>query len=136
MKVSDHASLLHWLTRIAESQVRSKFDYFQGHRPEDTFALRLSDATRGVTEISLSRSVSPRDRLRIEFEHLVDAMIEELAPELREVVLLRDHMGMDWQAIRERLKLPDAQVAQERYKRAHERIRSELQPHLGKRSRG
>ena len=108
-----------------------------GRRGEDgSLALHLEDPSRGVTEITLSRTASGRESLRLEFEHLVDSYIEELQPaELREVLLLRDYFGASWAEIRTALRRASDEEAIALYREAHERLRRRMRPHLEKRGR-
>ncbi len=135
LQLTSHAAILLWLARIAESQVRSKLDYFLGRRePEEARALRLGDPSRGVTEIALSGTASPRAALRAEFERLVDSYVEQLEPsELREVLLLRDYFGADWEAIRAALGRDGVEEVRSLYRQAQEKLRRRLRPHLERR---
>lgn len=133
-ELESHAQILQWLTRIAESQLRSKFDYFHGRRRVENAQLRMSAPARDVTEISLASTLTPRDALRLEFERLVDSHVERLEPVvLREALLLRDYFGESWDAVRAQLRLPDIDAARELHRLAHEKLRNRLQPHLAKR---
>jgi hypothetical protein len=134
-ELGDHAGVLQWLARIVESQMRSRFDYFVGRRkPDEERQLRMSAPLDGMTEITLSHTSAPRDTLRVEFERLVDSHVEKLEPAaLREVLLLRDYFGEEWEAIRSALRLADVDGARELYKQAHEKLRRRLRPHLEKR---
>lgn len=134
LECSDHAGILQWLARIAESQVRSKFDYFLGQRrAQATMQLRVSTGAHASEHGDPGGPPSPRDELRIEFERLVDALVEELdPPALREVLLQRDYCASDWQTVCSTMNLASVEAAQELYRVAHEKLRRRLRPHLDK----
>jgi len=73
----------------------------------------------------------PAAARRAEYEELVDRHAEALTPpELRETLLLRDYLGMEWEAIARELRLPDVEQAQVLYRRALEQLRQRLRHHL------
>jgi hypothetical protein len=64
---------------------------------------------------------------------LLDARVAQLEPEeYREVLILRDYCGADWELVRERFSLLSAEAAQELYRRAHEKLARRLRSHLRK----
>lgn len=111
--VATEAGLLQWMARVIEREVRRTGDRPSGTTVERRRGLRLGEEGEG-------------DALRTQredLERVVDQRVAELEPaELREVVLLRDYCGADWELVRERMKLLSIEAAQELYRRAHRRL--------------
>jgi hypothetical protein len=68
---------------------------------------------------------------REDLERVVDTCVAELQPrECREVILLRDYCGADWDLVRSRLGLLSVEAAQDLYRRAHERLARRMRPNI------
>jgi len=131
-----HASILHWLVRIAENQIRQKKDHYERdkrHRDREVELAQTAGAL-GHGDVLPARELSPSQKaIRAEFEELLDTYVEELdPPEYREVILLRDYYQEEWEDVRRTLGRPTVAAAQELYRRAYQRLREKMQKHLEK----
>jgi hypothetical protein len=131
-ELRSHAQILEWLARIVERQIATPVDASCVRRTEQQRRLRIThspEVTGESPDVAAAR-VSQRH----EFERLVDAHVERLEPsEYREVLLLRDYFGGDWEFVRERLGLLSVDAVQELYRRAHASLQRRVRPHLGRR---
>ena len=73
-----------------------------------------------------NRSGGPRRGELADQERALDARVAELEPTQREVILLRDYCGADWELVCRRLGLLSVDGAQELYRRAHGALRRRL----------
>lgn len=104
--------LVRWLAKVVEREVRRRADSGLGETLDAQRTLRLD----------LPEPTS-RSREREDKERLIDARVAELEPpELREVLILRDYCGSDWELVRARLGLVSVEVAQELHAVAHARL--------------
>lgn len=80
----------------------------------------------GDADVADARRIQREDS-----ERLVDARVAELEPEeFREVLILRDYCGSEWELVRARLGLLSVEAAQELYRRAHEKLARKMRAHL------
>lgn len=95
---------------------------------------RRGSATPGATRavrrtLRLQGENDPHALQRLDLERVIDARVAELEPEeLREVLLLRDYSGAEWELVRARLGLLSIEAAQELYRRAHEALARLVRP--------
>jgi RNA polymerase sigma-70 factor (ECF subfamily) len=83
---ADGATLMAWLARIAEHEIRDRADYHQRQRRDAAREVSLEDAGGGPpveARSALSQVILDEDALRLE------RAIESLAPDHRQVLLLR-----------------------------------------------
>ncbi len=127
------ASVLQWLTKIAEYQIRNKLDHLNAQRRDPARERRLRAGDSSSTEISRGEVVASQGptpsqiHIRAELEGILDECVEEIEPEdYREVILMRDYYGADWEAIRVQLGRPTLDAARELHRRAHEKLREKL----------
>jgi hypothetical protein len=118
--VATEAGLLHWMARLVDLEMRRASDRRPG-AADRRRTLRIDEE-------------AARDALRAQredLERVVDQRVAELEPaELREVLLLRDYCGADWELVRERMRLLSVEAAQELHRRAHQRLAKRLHPRL------
>jgi RNA polymerase sigma-70 factor (ECF subfamily) len=122
-EVRDEASLIHWLSRLAERQIIAQADYHgaakrdqgrrvplevQGPGDDTAFAVAFPDeATR------------PLDRLaRGEEAERVEECLAELPELQRDLILLRNYAGMSWEAIAAETDRPSPAAARMMHARA------------------
>ena len=104
--------LVRWLAKVVEREVRRRSDsgLSETQDPQRTLRLDLPEP-------------APRSNEREDKERLIDARVAELEPpELREILLLRDYCGCDWELVRARLGLVSIDVARELHAVAHARL--------------
>lgn len=117
-----HGSIIQWLARILENQIR---DAARGLRAER----RDLDREIGFGDLAGERresAVHPQAAGRIpadqvsdqELSEIYDACVSELEGDYREVLLLRDYAGLDWDRITEELDRPTSRATQQLYQRA------------------
>jgi RNA polymerase sigma-70 factor (ECF subfamily) len=85
LKGTDAPSLMAWLARIAEHEIRDRVDYHQRQRRDAAREVPLEDDTPVA---ALSRSALSRVIFGERAQQLEDAL-ESLSPEHREVIVLR-----------------------------------------------
>jgi RNA polymerase sigma-70 factor (subfamily 1) len=128
-----HASILHWLARIAENQIRQKRSHYERDKRDADREHGLRPPHEGSPGFpALAQDLSPSQKaIRAEFEELLDSYVAELdPPEYREVILLRDYYEEDWEGVRAKLGKATVAAAQELYRRAYRRLREKMQKHL------
>ena len=123
-ELATEAGLVRWMAKLVEREVRRRGDGGLGETRERPRTLRFDDGA----DVADARRVQREDS-----ERLVDARVAELEPEeFREVLILRDYCGADWELVRERFGLLSAEAAQELYRRAHEKLARKMRAHLRK----
>lgn len=92
-------SLMAWLTRIAEHEIRDRADYYARQRRNAAREVPIDDETllQAATRSALSRLILSEEAERLE------AALETLPPEHREVILLRKFEELPFAEIGRRL---------------------------------
>jgi hypothetical protein len=112
------------MAKLVEREVRRRSEGGLGETRERPRTLRFDDGADAPDARRMQREDS---------ERLIDARVAGLEPEeYREVLILRDYCGADWELVRERFGLLSAEAAQELYRRAHEKLARHLRSHLRK----
>ena len=132
----DDASLIHWLSRILENQIRDRVKYARAQKRDvrRQLSLDVDTSPEGSGGLAMhlfdSAASSPSDAAqRAELAAIHDGFVEELAPDQREVILLRDYAGGSWEFVGEHLgRSPEA--ARELHRRATVRLATRMAPHL------
>jgi RNA polymerase sigma-70 factor (ECF subfamily) len=127
------AQLINWLARIAENALRDlathelaqkrdagrevPMDRLRENSPEDSMAwdLRAPD------------TAPPEKAAANEIEVIVDECLQKLTDEEREIILLVDYAGGDWDYVVEQTNRPTVDAA----KKFHRRARISLAGHVG-----
>lgn len=127
------AGLLQWLATIAMNKVRDASDYQAAGKRDIQREQSIDDrshilgAPRGGLNDS---SADPAEQsLLMEVRELLDAEVSQLPGDQREVVLLRDYYGEDWDRVAEALCRSN-HASQQLYQRAWIRLRERLRPKL------
>lgn len=97
---ADGGSLMGWLARIAENEIRDQADYHHRQRRDGRRNVALDDERDGVAATmrsSLSQVILGQEALRLE------RALEGLSEEHREVIVLRKLEENSWKEIAERL---------------------------------
>jgi RNA polymerase sigma-70 factor (ECF subfamily) len=97
---SRSASLMAWLGRIAENEIRDQADFYERHKRRDDFETPL-EGKLGALQAEVS-SASGRLYVKEQMERLERAF-EFLSTDHREVILLRNLEELTFQEIGERL---------------------------------
>jgi len=132
-ELRSHASILHWLARIAENQIRQKRGHYERAKRDADREVEMRPLNEGSPGFPVAaKELSPSQKaIRAEFEDLLDSYVAELdPPEYREVILLRDYYEEDWEEVRSRLDKASVAAAQELYRRAYHKLREKMKRHL------
>ncbi|MEM7307964.1 MAG: RNA polymerase sigma factor [Planctomycetota bacterium] len=132
IEVRDHASILRWLTKVAENQIRDRVSFHDAQRRDQARLASLDAPVQGTGSSPgfepAGREPSPsQEAIYAEAQEAVDAHVERLQPRAyRRVLLLREYYGYDWETIRRRLDRPTVEAAKELYRRAQVRLRRQI----------
>jgi len=124
-EMREEASLINWLSRLAERQIIAAADYHGAKKrdsrrdvslsgpigPTDTVTVRI-----GIEDSGLMR---PLDLVAdAEEQKIVERCLEELPDEYRELILLRNYAGASWESVAEETGRPSAAAARMMHARA------------------
>jgi RNA polymerase sigma-70 factor (ECF subfamily) len=122
----DQSSIIRWLARIAEHQVSDAAAKANAQKRDRDRELPLVDLDESGVERPLqveARGPSPSSLVaNAELAEIYDACVEELPPEQRELILLREYHDGDWDFVCEALGKPSPHAAQEAYRRAQMKL--------------
>ena len=127
IELRDRASVLKWLTRVAEHQVNDAVDHFRARKRGGG---REQDAEGSGFEPPAADTPPDQAAARNEFRGALDRAVAELSERYREVVLLRDYHDGDWEFVAREIGAPSVEAAQRTYHRAWARLRESLAPYL------
>lgn len=134
-EMRDESSLIHWLGKLAENQIRGALDHFAAARRDARREVPLvvegaSSQVREFAHEPEEERPQPVDLLvKDEDRERLEACMDELREEYREVVIHRYLVGADWATIASWMDLPSADAARMRCARAM----MELERLLGRR---
>lgn len=123
-EMRDESSLLHWLSKIAEHQIKDAADYHyaqkrDGRREQSLRVPKPSDTTDEFAFEPADEYRPPIDDLvageRIE---AIEEAIAELREDYREVILVRNYEGASWSSVAELMGSPSPDAARMHYARA------------------
>lgn len=123
-EVREEASLIQWLSRIAERQIIAQHDYFVAKKRDRKKNVPLQgrgDASSdGSFEISFpDDQTRPLERIEnAEERGIVEACLDELSEEYRELILLRNYAGASWESVAEETGRPSPAAARMMHARA------------------
>lgn len=136
LEMRSTASIMQWLSRIAENQMHDVHRRFYGQKRDRTREVRISDggrmddeSTRGV--VPPSGSVPPDElAAQDEIRKIVDDAVAELPDDYREVIMLRTYYGGSWEFVAEQIGRPNADAARQLHRRARIRLSRIMQGRL------
>ncbi len=105
-EMRQESSLLRWLARIAENQIRAAADYHfaQKRNRQGDVALQLARAALDSGEVVCDPSddgPQPLEGLvHDEDLEIVESCLAKLRPHYRDVILMRDYVGGRWEDVR------------------------------------
>lgn len=137
-EVRHEASLIHWLSRIAENKIRDAAAHLNTAKKDPGREVRLSgphtDALSSANDIAgrlvASTTDAPDKLVRMEAIEALHDALQELEEDQRELILLRDFAGGSWEFVAQELEKPSAHAAMEAYRRAKARLAQSLGPRL------
>ncbi len=128
------AGLLKWLTMIATNQVRDTLDHWHAAKRDIGREVPLHDDPSSSSlpvQLPPSPGTSPEVRVQLsEIRQLLDAEVARLPEDQRQVVLLHDYYGDDWDSITEALGRETTHATRQLHQRAWIRLRQVLGPKL------
>jgi RNA polymerase sigma-70 factor (subfamily 1) len=123
-EMRDESSLLHWLGKIAEHQIKDAADYHyaqkrDGRREQSLRVSSPSDSTEDMQMDPAGDNVPAIDGV-IDGERLeaIEDAIPDLREDYREVILMRDYEGASWATVAELMGSPSPDAARMHYARA------------------
>ncbi len=129
LEIRGDTDLLNWLARIATNKLRDMHDHFHAQRRSIEREQDLADLQSAGP---LDSSPGPQSRAaNAELREMIDASLAELDEDYREVIVLRDYCGADWESIAARLGRANIHAAQQLHQRAWIKLRKKLGPRLG-----
>jgi RNA polymerase sigma-70 factor (ECF subfamily) len=123
-EMRDEGSLIHWLARIAEHQIRDAKDYLEADRRDARREVGLEVRSPDGDTTPLGRSLpagvtAPLDRVARDEEHeRLDAALDSLPANYREVIVLRDYEGLSWECVARESGRPSPDAARMLHKQA------------------
>jgi len=137
-EVHHEASLIHWLARLAENQIRDAAKHLNTAKNDPGREVPLADSRSDVHARSnalanrLAASITgvPDKLIRTEMLEALHESLEALSEEQRELILLRDFAGGSWEFVAQEVGRPSAHAAMEAYRRAKTRLAQSLGPRI------
>lgn len=132
VQLDSEFDLLDWLARLATHRIRDFVDHVHAkkrdvHRASALEPLEQSRAPAAPVDPHTGPS---GEAFRAEVREVLDEVVAGLPESYREVVLLRDYHGADWQRIARTLALPGVHAAQQLHQRAWIKVRLQAAPRL------
>ena len=125
------ARFVDWLARIVQNKVANLADRWQAQKRSSEFEAADSGRVHGGSSATGRQfaadttGVSERAS-RAEMVEIVDACLAELPDEHREVIVLREYAGGDWEWIAPQVRSSSVHAAQQLYQRARQALRERV----------
>ncbi|MAB78331.1 MAG: hypothetical protein CMJ89_03155 [Planctomycetes bacterium] len=135
LELRSHAGILQWLAKIAENRIRDANDYlFAKKRDRGREKPLAAPPMSSVASVQFpAEQTAMSDRaFKTEIRELMDAAMMELPDDYREVILLRDYSGGDWDYIAEVLGSKNKRICQSLHRRAWVRLARLVGEKLGR----
>src|SRR5262245_56795480 len=124
-EMREEASLVNWLSRLAERQIIAAADY-HGAKKRDrrrnvslTASIGDSQSVRTMSTLPDDRAPLPLEATASEEEQkIVEDCLQRLPEEYRELILLRNYAGASWETVAEETGRPSAAAARMMHARA------------------
>ncbi|MFT7462311.1 MAG: RNA polymerase sigma-70 factor (ECF subfamily) [Pseudohongiellaceae bacterium] len=114
-EMRDEGAFIHWLSRIAEHQIRDAADYHTAKKRDAgrEVSLNFEDSQGETVGIDPEASgLLPVDALsRAEQDSLVDRCLSEMPEQYRELIILRDYEGLSWDDVAAKTGRPSSDAA-------------------------
>ena len=123
-ELREGASLINWLSRIAEHQIIAQADFHGAKKRDHDRVERLTStsarsSTASVANVHVDDHTSPPDAVaREEEKRRLERCLAKLSGEYRELIILRDFAGASWEAVAEETGRPSAAAARMMHARA------------------
>jgi RNA polymerase sigma-70 factor (ECF subfamily) len=123
-QMSDHASFINWLARLAERQVQRASVYYHArkrdrHREQALQHLRVA-LSSGEIKLEPSADLAPplEELANAEQVEILEDCLKDMRDDYREVLILRNYVGGSWSYIADELERPSEEAARKLYRRA------------------
>ena len=123
-EMRDEASLINWLSKLAERQIIAAADYHGAKKRDRRRQVSLANPVSGEVSSEFNfeyTANTPLPDQRVADEEqaaLVEASVAELEDEYRELVILRNFVGASWDTVAELTGRPTADAARMMHARA------------------
>jgi len=135
LEVRGPGSILNWLARIAEHKIHDAHDYFSAAKRdagrEKAIESAASISLPGLERFAQSADGPDEQAARSELREMIDDALTELKEEHREVILLRDYCGGEWEYVTRAIGSPSVHAAQELHRRAWIKLRRKFRERFG-----
>lgn len=121
------ASFLHWLSVIAVHRIRDVYASYRTRKRDADLAVELNESV--CRRLGAGEDLPHEQAILAEVRELLDAEVSVLPDDQRQVVVLRDYIGQDWDRIAAELGRENGAVRQ-LHQRAWIRLRRVLGPKL------
>jgi RNA polymerase sigma-70 factor (ECF subfamily) len=115
----DEAGFLAWLAGIAEHRIRDAADYHGSEKRDPSREQPLEAVVRGGADAAQllvdGASAPPEQASRAEQVERLEACVAELPAADRELIVLRDYIGLSWADVAERTGSPSPDAARMRH---------------------
>lgn len=121
LDLADHSSLIRYLARVLENQIRGSIDHHEAQKRRPTQGRLITEDPTGasVVESLASREPTPEEHLDAkELAELYDRCVQSMPSLHREVILLREYAHAPWETIAATLDRPTPHAARLLYSRA------------------
>ena len=132
-EVRPDGRLIHWLAKLAEREIANLANFHRAQKRDlgmeismDAMRSASKDSSMAWDLVADTTYVSEK-AARHELEEIVDECLEELTGPHREVILLRDYAGADWDYIAEEMKRPSVGAVQQLHQRARVELSAKVQ---------
>ena len=125
-EMRDEASLINWLSKLAERQIIAAADYHGAKKRDKAREVRVQGPASGsesrpsgISFVFAADATAPLDRLTEDEQvEIVESCIRELPEEYRELIILRDYAGASWESVAEQTGRPSSAAARMMHARA------------------
>ncbi len=136
LELRNHASILQWLATIAEHKIHDARDYHFAQRRDRRREQPLArgpraDSSAGSVQFPAADTAPGTRAWKNEIRQIMDDAMVELPDDYREVILLHDYSGADWDHIHQLLGRESKHACQELHRRAWIRLRRIVMGRLG-----
>lgn len=132
-EMTSPSSILQWLSRIAEHKISDADAYFAALRRDvgrEEAADGAPDESGIGARLAADKTSPPEAAERAETREIMDDCVEQLSDAQREVVILRDYCGGDWEFVAAELD-SNPHAAQELHRRAWVKLRELARSRMG-----
>ena len=124
-EMREEASLIHWLSRLAERQIIAAADYHGAKKRDQSRETTLTGPVHDTATVTVrigledERGARPLDLVAdAEEQKKVEQCLDRLPEEYRELILLRNYAGASWESVAEETGRPSAAAARMMHARA------------------